>query len=90
MKNTLSIDFSGNADLATAFNSMQPGDKFTIEIDCQLNSKDEQGVQCSVEGVTMPSVAEGKAGPEDETGEITPTAEEPVMMAMVARSKSED
>ena len=88
--NQCDLDYKDNADLKDAFASKEVGDKVTFTVEAQIISKDDEHVvmtmeSVEVEGYTNPNAQEG-----EEPGEVEPTAQEPVMMAMQSSTKDQD
>lgn len=72
------LNFLDNASLGDALNDKNPGDKFTIELELQVLSKDEKGMACEiVPGSETPAGFELEDTPDDDDTPRTPQPQPP-------------
>jgi len=84
MKNELHLDFTDAEDIGGMFDGLDVGEVARIEVEARVVSKDEQGVNLSVEGV---SLVEPAAEPlEVDDAEEVPSA----VVVMGGRSTPDD
>lgn len=88
------FDFKSNPSLGDALADKNPGDKFTVEMEVMVVSKDDKGMSVTIEpNSVVPSGYEKEEDP-DKIGEMTPTVQPPgalsvapVQQAMYLRKK---
>lgn len=90
--NVLKLDMRDNPDLKAALGGLEPGSKLSLEFELMVNSVDDESFEASIESI----VFDGEAG-DDETpatepisGEVTPTAEQPVAAAIMTEESDGD
>ena len=75
----LKINYAQNPDLKDIFSRWEVGKSYTLEIDFQLMSMDDQGAEGSINEVGVDDGAAGKPS------EVEPDSKEPVMIVLMAQ-----
>jgi hypothetical protein len=83
--NKVLLDFSNNPELRAALSTYKVGQKLKLEVELQIDSFTEEGLEGSVKSIA-PEGYEAPPGATNEgEGEIKPKVNEPVMMMVKQR-----
>ena len=87
-KNRLFLDYADHPELQAALGGLTASDDFCLEFRMMVVSNDAKGIEGSIESIEYETPAAD--GDDKETGEVEPTAEDPVMVVITARNKRDE
>lgn len=82
-KNSLTLDYRDLPDLKAALGGLTPGDRCSVCFDLMVTANGDERLEGTVEEVEYECEGEEE---EMDSGSAEPTADEPVMVAVVARN----